>query len=231
MARSGTYTFTVTRDDIINQALIDVGALDPEGGTATATQISNAATTLNMLIKSWHVTGMHLWTRRMVSIPLTGASTYTLGSSTTTTRPLRIVDGYVRATAGNDTPIRIISKDEYNRFGMKTSTGVSVNVYYDPQLDNGVVYAYPLASTGTLWLECEYPLMDFSASTDNPDVPQEWYNALRWNLAKEICLGYGVSPTKYGTIKNEAAEQLKAVLDFDLESPQSTYFSPQRHGA
>ena len=184
MARSGTYTFTVTRDDIINQALIDVGALDPEGGTASATQVINAALVLNMLIKSWHVSGMHLWTRQMVSIPLTGSATYSLGTSSV--RPLRVVDGYIRAMAGNDTPIRVISKDEYNRFGLKTSTGISVNVYYDPQLDDGIIYVYPLASTGTLWLECEYPLMDFAASTDNPDVPQEWYNALRWNLSKEL---------------------------------------------
>lgn len=166
---------------------------------------------------------------RWFSIPLTGSATYSLGTSSV--RPLRVVDGYIRDMAGNDTPIRVISKDEYNRFGLKTSTGVSVNVYYDPQLDNGIIYAYPLASTGTLWLECEYPLMDFADSTDNPDVPQEWYNALRWNLSKELALGYGVPPTRYGVIKNEAAEQLKAVLDFDVESPQSTFFSPQRYGS
>lgn len=230
MARSGTYSFTITRNEIITDALINVGALDPEGGTPTATQISNAALVLNMMVKSWAAQGKHLWTRRTIPITLTGASTYTLGPSTTTTRPLRVVDGYIRTSTSNDTPIRVISKDEYNRFGIKTSVGTSVNVYYDPQLDNGIVYVYPLSESGTLYLEVEYPLQDFTASTDEPDIPQEWYNALRWNLAKEIAMGYGVGPTRYGSIKNEAKEQLDAVLGFDTESPQSVYFTPFRHG-
>lgn len=229
MARSGTYSFTVTRDDLINAALVKVGALDPEGGVATATQITNGAFSLNMLVKSWHTQGMHLWTRRMVSITLTGASTYSLGGASV--RPLRIVDGYVRTSTGNDTPIRVISKDEYNKFGVKNSTGTTVNVYYDPQLDTGVIYGYPLSSTGTLWVECEYPLMDFTLSSDTPDFPQEWYNALLWNLAKEIAMDYGVSAMRYGVIKNEATEQLSNVMSFDVESTQSTFFSPQRYGA
>lgn len=229
MPRSNTYTFSVTRDQLINDALINIGALDPEGGTATATQISNAASVLNMMVKSWQARGMSLWARRIISISLNGAATYGLGAATSTTRPLRVLDGYVRSTAGNDTPIRVISREEYNRFGLKTATGNSVNVYYDPQLDNGTIYVYPLASTGTLLLEVEYPTMDFSASTDEPDFPQEWFNALRWNLAKELAMSYGVSPTRYGTIKNNAEQELATVEDWDTEFPQSTYFTPYMH--
>jgi len=230
MARSGTYTFTVTRDQLITDALINVGALDPEGGTATATQISSAALVLNMMVKSWEARGLNLWKRQMITLTLNGGTTYSLGSGNATVRPKRILDGYIRATAGNDTPIRIISREEYNRFGLKSTTGTTVQVYYDPQLDNGVVYVYPVQASGTLILEAEYPLMDFTNTSDEPDFPQEWFNALRWNLAKEIALSYGVSPTRYGTIKNNAKEELDNVEDFDTEFPQSVFFNPTPHG-
>lgn len=226
MSRSNTYTFSVTRDELIADALIQIGALDPEAGTPTATQITKAALVLNMMVKSWHSPANHLWTRRMVPVTLTGASSYNLGAANSTVRPLRIISGYIRNTSNTDTPITVISREEYNLFGNKASTGTTVNVYYDPLLDTGIIYTYPISSTGTLFLNCEYPLMDFTVSGDSPDFPQEWYNALRWNLAKELALGYGVSSVRFGTIKNEAKEALDSVLGFDTESPASFYFSP-----
>src|SRR3990167_1950044 len=156
MARSGTYTFTITRDEIINAAFRAIGVLDPEGGTATATQITNGAQALNFLVKSWQAHGLNLWKRQMVSIVLTAATaSYVLGTTTSTPRPTRILDGYVRSSTGNDTPIKILSREEYNRFGLKTATGTVVSIYYDPQLDDGRVYVYPVPSTtsGTLILE------------------------------------------------------------------------------
>ena len=52
MTTSGTTTFSVTRNDIINASLRLLGVLE-EGSIANATAIENASLVLNMLIKDW----------------------------------------------------------------------------------------------------------------------------------------------------------------------------------
>jgi hypothetical protein len=31
------------------------------------------------------------------------------------------------------------------------------------------------------------PVQDFNAAADNPEYPQEWFDALCWGLSKRIC--------------------------------------------
>lgn len=65
---SGSYTFSVTRDQIIRQAMLDIGALDPQE-SPTAQEISDCAFKLNMLVKQWmgntdFAPGLKVWTRK-----------------------------------------------------------------------------------------------------------------------------------------------------------------------
>lgn len=61
MASSGSFNFTVTRDEIINLAHQHIGAIG-EGETCTAAQITEASKLLNMIVKLRHADGMPLWT-------------------------------------------------------------------------------------------------------------------------------------------------------------------------
>lgn len=68
MATSGTYSFTVTRDDIIRQALLNIKKLG-EYETPTAGQTTDCARVLNMIVKQWQAkqdfaNGLKMWTRR-----------------------------------------------------------------------------------------------------------------------------------------------------------------------
>lgn len=65
---SGSYTFSVTRDQIIRQAMLDIGALQ-EGENPTAQEISDCAFKLNMMVKQWmgntdFAPGLKVWTRK-----------------------------------------------------------------------------------------------------------------------------------------------------------------------
>jgi len=61
MARSGSTNFSVTRDNLIQDALEDLGIL-PIGGTLTTAQKTKAALKLNLMVKRDMARGMHLWT-------------------------------------------------------------------------------------------------------------------------------------------------------------------------
>ena len=65
---SGTWTFSVMRDDIIRHAMLDIGALDGEE-VPTAQEITDCAFRLNMIVKQWmgnmdFAHGLKMWQRQ-----------------------------------------------------------------------------------------------------------------------------------------------------------------------
>jgi len=61
MAKSGSFDYNVTRNEIIFRALRIIGALS-EGISATSAQVSNGADALNSLVKQLQTEGIRLWT-------------------------------------------------------------------------------------------------------------------------------------------------------------------------
>lgn len=84
MTTSGTYVFTVTRDQLIRQAMLNIRKLD-EDEVPTATQTNDCAFQLNMLVKQLmgkadFAPGLKVWTRRRGHLFLsTTAGVYTVG--------------------------------------------------------------------------------------------------------------------------------------------------------
>ena len=145
-------------------------------------------------------------------------------------RPLRILDGFVRQlSSGSDIPINTIPRENYNRFGIKTSTGPPVQLYYDPQINSGYVYIYPVFSNvdQLLFIEFQSPIEDFSTSTNDFDLPQEWGEALKFNLALAIAPEYEVSESKFKQIKLLADTSFDLVNDYDQENT-SLFLQPNQ---
>lgn len=88
MTTSGSYSFSVSRDDIIRQAMINVGKLDPYE-TPTSQQTTDFSITLNMLVKQWQgkadfAPGLKMWTRKHGHLFLSGTTgQYTVGPNGT----------------------------------------------------------------------------------------------------------------------------------------------------
>lgn len=84
MTTSGTYSFTVTRDDIIREAMLNIGKLG-EAEVPTAQETTDCARKLNMLVKQWmgkadFAPGLKMWTRRHGDLFLSNATgQYNLG--------------------------------------------------------------------------------------------------------------------------------------------------------
>jgi len=239
-------TYTVTSQQIATLALGKLGVLEL-GDTPDSTSIANAQMTLNLLIKQLNTEGLKLWKNSEIIIPVTNNTTqYILGGSTSVTmydslapstpitdKPLKAIQGFYRTTTTTpyiDTPLLLISKQEYNMLGSKFSTGIPNTMFYDPRNLYGVLYVYltPDAYTSSnvqIHLVCQMPLNDITATTDIPDFPVEWMNCLVWSLADELALQYGVPLNARQEITQRAAMYKEKLVDWDVEA-SSTFFMP-----
>jgi hypothetical protein len=239
-------TYTVTRDTIISLALRKLGVLEI-GETPDANSVSNASISLNLLIKQMSTEGLKLWKVSELIIPLTSNTTqYILGGSSTvlmydslapsvaiSDKPLKVLQGFYRnttATPDIDTPVQLLSKQEYNVLGSKFSTGTANSIFYDVKALNGILYVYltPDAYTAAnlqLHLVAQMPLNDITLSTDVPDFPNEWMNCLVWNLADQLAIEYGVPMNYRQEIMQRALTYKTQLTDWDVEAT-STFFSP-----
>ena len=85
MAQSGSYNFSVTRDDLIKDAHLYIGAI-AEGETPSVNQVTEAARILNMIVKLREADGMPAWAlRRGTILPFTDSSSINTNSHVVTT--------------------------------------------------------------------------------------------------------------------------------------------------
>lgn len=139
--------------------------------------------------------------------------------TTRAARPRRILTAQVRQNAwiaeGTDTPIEIIARQDYEDLSQKATEGLTNQLYYDPQWKTGEITFWPSTNceTDIVRLRVERTVEDLDATTDDFDLPHEWYLAIAYNLAKWSAPKFGTSDANYQKILGLAAESL-----FDAES-------------
>lgn len=142
-------------------------------------------------------------------------------------RPLRILSAFSRDESNEiDIEITINSKQEYDNQSNKTSESTYVNqLYYDPQLDQGLVYVWPEPSdmTNLIYIQYTRPLDDFDSASNTPDFPQEWYLPLSLKLASLLAVKYGVPVSERNTIIQMAEMALNDTLLWDVEGNTSIF--------
>ena len=124
----------------------------------------------------------------------------------------------------------IVSNQDYNYMGSKQSTGRPNQVWYDPPGPGiitvsdlkGVLTVYPLPDANsisnlTCVLVAQLPFDDFAISTDIPDFPSYWYNAVKWALAAELSYEYGVGLAERAMIAKRAEDHKQVALSFGTE--------------
>lgn len=230
MTTSGTYSYTVTRDDIINAALRALGVLD-KSSVADSTDLTNGSQALNLLLKQWSDNGAPLWATQWVHLPtVAGKASYTIGPTgdfNLLYRPTRLISAFLRDNnTSNDFTLQVISRQEYEQLGDKTSQSVINQVYYDAQLPLGVLYFYnvPIDTNYTIWLSVQRPIQDVVTGTDNFDIPQEWFLPLKWCLAEELFTEYEVPEQRYNIIASKAAALRDKAFDWQQEEA-SVFFT------
>jgi hypothetical protein len=235
MATSNSTNFATSRDNLIKGALRLVGGIG-QGETPTTDQTSEAADTLNMMIKGFMGYGMPLWAVKRTNVTLVAATkSYSIGLSATvnTPKPLKIYQAYRHNNTTNiDVPLQIVSRQEYEQLSGKTSSGPPNQVYYEPLLSTGTLYVYPAPDSSTATNEVitivyQRPFEDFDAAGDEPDFPQEWYEVIKYGLAVRLAGEYGLERFSRKALKDEFEKLLELAQGFNQEEV-SIYFSPDQ---
>jgi hypothetical protein len=230
MPTSGVRDISVTRDDIILTAFADAGIYAPGAEVPTAAEVTDANLRLNMMIKAMQAAGVGLWLNQAFSQTLVAsAQSYTFGPLGTTVliRPLAVVEARLRDVNGNETPMAVMSRDEYMSLPLKSSSGKSTQFYYDPQTANGKFYVWPVNTTltDTIVGTMRVPIQVFVNIADTPDFPQEAFDMLHFGLAVRLSPAYGVPAQQVQLLMALYKTALDDFKDFDREQEVSAFFT------
>ena len=222
--------YTINRDQIINAALRTLGVIGA-GDQPTSSDYANCAEALNLYIKQLQTKGLPLWKYVDLNVPMVvNQYIYLLGPTgdVVCDRPLRVLMAFIRNPQGNDTVLQQVSRQEYMSLGVKTSQGVPNQFYYDPRLDNGVLYLYnvPNGTGYTVHLQVQSPISDVTNPNSTPEFPSEWFNCLKFGLADQVAFEYGVSAQVRNELAQRAAKYLEEMTDWSQEEA-STDFQPE----
>ena len=202
MTISGSTDFSMTRTQILDGALLNLGVLR-SGATVTSDSNleSDCAFVLNSMLKHFINMGMELWTRKETSFTATADKTsYTLApaGNVAIDVPERLVQAWIQNPAGNDTIMHEIAMWDYRRLSDKDSSGTSTQFAYDYTPSQGTFYPWPIPtlSTSTYYIVYHKPYDDMDAAANTLDFPQRWYDALLWNLTVRLApqFGYKLTP-------------------------------------
>jgi len=178
MASSGSYDFSVTRDEIIGVAYQHIGAV-AEGGTPTSAQVTEAARLLNMIVKLRAADGMPSWAiKRGYILPFTGSSSINTDSHVVTTYGQTTVNGAVASGV-----TAIVATD-----GTVFATGDAIGVSQD---DGTMLWTTVTVSGNNLTLATATTdtvadgsyLYGYTAATDRVQKPMRIINANMMDLA------------------------------------------------
>lgn len=206
------------------------------GTTATGTLVVSGGVITGVTLTSG---GSGYLTAPTITAPTgTGASFTVNMIGLTTQRPLRVLDqgNFLRNTTTNkDTPVEMLSRSDYELYGRKDTASLPNSFFFDPAFSvtdpNTVtrVYPEPIDNNRELHLFAQMTFEDVAAGSDTFDFPQEWFAVLKYGLARELVIEYGVDEATERRIEKRFAEAMGDGLGFSVEEA-ATYFTVDTRG-
>ena len=222
MATSGTTSFNLEIDDIIEEAYERCGLRTNSGN-----DLKSARRSLNLLFSEWGNRGVHLWKVALYEQALTsGTATYNTPSSTSD-----ILEAYISTGAGisssiTDVSLTKIDRSAYAALPNKGSTGQPSQYYVNRQTTPQVtLYLTPDAATYT-YLKYYYikRIEDAGAYTNDPDVVYRFLPCMCSGLAYYLAVKR--APERIETLRLIYEDELQRALTEDGQRT-SVYISPQ----
>lgn len=174
---------------------------------------------LNTMLDSMSLERLFVYQLLQESKALTSSvGSYTIGSggSFNTTRPTSIVDPcFIRDSGNNDTPLKLISAEQYGLIVGKTvEGGYPQYLFYDSAYSSGLgtIFLYPEPQAGlTLYINSPKQLQQFTALTTEIALPPGYKRMLEYNLALEFGPEFDVDiPPMVVAIAQRSRATLKA---------------------
>jgi hypothetical protein len=216
--------------DIINNALVDIGAL-AIGETADANTITFAFNKLNNLLDRWSNEKFLPVSVNEIVGNIAGATTWTIGPTgqIVSQRPLGINSAFVRVSSSNgpiDFPVAVINVEQYELIGLKQLPGPWPRaLWYNSGTPNGTIYLWPLPAAGELHVFAELLFTAFATINDTVNFPQGYVLALEWALAEQMLPAFGrTDPALAQMVAMNTARAMAAIKTTNMNPPQTVQF-------
>jgi len=142
-------------------------------------------------------------------------------------KPLNVYEGRRQNTSLIDTPMWLMSHKQWTEQPNKLVQSTPVSLNYQPKSTFGYLYIWPTASTDAEYkvnFTYDRQIEIFENTLDKQDFPNEWSEAIIYQLAVRLAPRYG-KLTTLDRLKPLADELLKKMEGFDNESG-SVYVQP-----
>tara|TARA_Y100000401_G_scaffold86351_1_gene71689 strand:+ start:2762 stop:3451 length:690 start_codon:yes stop_codon:yes gene_type:complete len=224
MATSGTTTFDLNVDDIIEEAYERCGVR-----TNSGYDLRSARRSLNLLFSEWGNRGIHLWKVELQTQALTaGTISYAVDAKVSD-----VLEAYLSTTSGQtsstqDVSLTKIDRSAYAALPNKGATGNPSQYYVDRLLTPTInLYIAPDASTYT---HVKYysinRIEDAGAYTDQTDAPFRFLPCMCSGLAYYLSMKKNPQITQNLRLYYE--DELQRALTQDGQRT-SVYISPQTY--
>lgn len=218
MGVSGTTSFILTAAQIVTQARSLLGIQASEEPLA-ADELQLGITFLNLMLKGWQADGVRTWTLTEGSLLLVqGQTSYLFGTGgIVTTLPFDMDDVRIFRSS-TELPMIQLSRQDYFSLPNKTTQGYPTQYYYSRQRDTALLYVWPApdSQTGVLNFTYRRVIDDIDDANNDMDLPQEWLQAITYNLAVELIPQYGKADSNNAKLVLARAAQTYAVVkNFD----------------
>ena len=221
MATSGTTTFNLDIDDVIEEAYERCGIRNTKGY-----DLKSSRRSLNLLFSEWGNRGVHLWKVELKNQLLTaGTITYTTPEDCSD-----VLEAYVSTTENitsstNDISLNKIDRSAYAGLPNKGQTGQPSQYYVNRQTNPTIsLYLAPDCVTYT-YLKYYYiqRIQDAGAYTNQADLPYRFLPAMVSGLAFYISQKY--APERIQDLKLLYEDEMQRALEEDSQRT-SVYISP-----
>jgi hypothetical protein len=203
-----------TARDLIKRSMKLIGVL-ADGENPTASEQADALSVLNEMLKMWANDGMLVHTIIREVVPLVvSQQAYTVGddaaASLDTVRPTLLQSASIEIN-GVEYPLDIITPEQYAEIALKTMTStIPQKVYPEGTYPLETYRLWPVPSgAGNLIIYTQKPIATFATATDDVELPDGFFEGIRFNLAVLIAPEYEkeASPTVV-TFANEFKAEL-----------------------
>lgn len=225
------------REDAVITTLTTTAATSATSLTVGTTTGMTVADYIGLVLD----TGYIYWTT-IATIPTSTTLTLTVGLpsqvssqknvytfTTLIGKPMRMYS-VRRVDSSSVLPMYPATHDEYFDIPFKDNQGTPSQWYYQPRKTFGQLHLWQVPNTAQMYLEAtiDRPLDDVDTLTDIPDFPNEWIEALTYQLAIRLAPRYGKEAKAAALIIPQGMALLEQALSWDSESG-SMYLQPNTH--
>lgn len=218
MATSGTTTFNLNIDEIVEEAFERCGMR-----VTTGYQLSSARRSLNLMFLDWANRGLNLWTIERFTTTLTSGTEY-VDLPVNTVNVMEAVIRDITQSPAIDISIERISRADYLNLPNKTTDTARPSQFYVERTNTPRVYFYPCPNAAYQFVHYRITRIEDAGNYNNQaDVNFRFLPCMIAGLAYHLSIKF--APEKAQALKMIYEEEFFRAASEDRDTA-STYFLP-----